>query len=559
MEYRLRCNVCGKVWCFSDEDLKKNQGNAALSGLAALGGIAAALGGTTAQQHLNYDMSQRAASKVVNYWKCPSCNSEDYSALSQEEWEASQQKTEFSRAAVSVNANATPEALLRRAELFLTDRDWASANAYCDHVLDAQPENARAYLLKLMAELKVEEPEGLGELSKPFDDRPTYKKLLRFADEATRKTVEGYLQRINHRIREERLEQLYTSALAAMESASADQDLERAAGLFQEVGAYRDAPARLHQCREQIRQNRQRALEEQALAAQKAKRAKKAALILVPVLLVLIAAAIPLSQMMRRSADYQTALDYAAQGDYSEALDLFYQLVDYKDSREQIAAILEARYNTAMEYARQGDYENARSIFEALSRDAVLGDYKDSSQLVEQLDREYDALEDLRTALKEGGTTLDDTSAQGSWDIDAMLAAEENQFLTLSQEELDFLALIKPFYGPRWAFSQGDDTVLSLASSGASQGGTTDSYWTSADLDGQSLLLHCSVYFYQERDGRYVSIKEELRFKDDGQGNLCNEALDGVFTLTSPAPGVTRIHWAGEDGTTLSAEYANTL
>ena len=57
MEYRLRCNVCGKVWCFSDEDLKKNQGNAALSGLAALGGIAAALGGTTAQQHLNYDMS----------------------------------------------------------------------------------------------------------------------------------------------------------------------------------------------------------------------------------------------------------------------------------------------------------------------------------------------------------------------------------------------------------------------------------------------------------------------------------------------------------------------
>ena len=62
MEYRLRCNVCGKVWCFSDEDLKKNQGNAALSGLAALGGIAAALGGTTAQQHLNYDMSQRAAS-----------------------------------------------------------------------------------------------------------------------------------------------------------------------------------------------------------------------------------------------------------------------------------------------------------------------------------------------------------------------------------------------------------------------------------------------------------------------------------------------------------------
>ena len=37
------------------------------------------------------------------------------------------------------------EALLRRVGLFLEDGEWTQADAYCERILDMEPENARAY------------------------------------------------------------------------------------------------------------------------------------------------------------------------------------------------------------------------------------------------------------------------------------------------------------------------------------------------------------------------------------------------------------------------------
>lgn len=51
-------------------------------------------------------------------------------------------------------ANSTAP-LLKRAFMFLEDGDFGSANEYCEKVLDIDPENAEAYLGKLMAELHV--------------------------------------------------------------------------------------------------------------------------------------------------------------------------------------------------------------------------------------------------------------------------------------------------------------------------------------------------------------------------------------------------------------------
>ena len=41
--------------------------------------------------------------------------------------------------------------LLKRAFMFLEDGNWQEADAYCEKVLDQDPENAQAYLGKLMA------------------------------------------------------------------------------------------------------------------------------------------------------------------------------------------------------------------------------------------------------------------------------------------------------------------------------------------------------------------------------------------------------------------------
>ena len=75
------------------------------------------------------------------------------------------------------NTNTAP--LLKRAFMFLEDGEWASATEYCERVLDQDPENAKAYLGKLMAELRVNLRDNLADCSEPFDERNNYKKALR--------------------------------------------------------------------------------------------------------------------------------------------------------------------------------------------------------------------------------------------------------------------------------------------------------------------------------------------------------------------------------------------
>ena len=83
--------------------------------------------------------------------------------------------------------------LLTRAFMFLEDGDWKSADAYCERILDTEPQNAYAWLGKLMAELKVRNREGLQYCKKPFDDSANYQKAVRFGDEALVAELTGYI------------------------------------------------------------------------------------------------------------------------------------------------------------------------------------------------------------------------------------------------------------------------------------------------------------------------------------------------------------------------------
>ena len=63
-------------------------------------------------------------------------------------------------------ANTAP--LLKRAFMFLEDGNWSSAKEYCEKVLDLEPENAQAYLGKLMAEQRVKTQAALKDCSRSF-------------------------------------------------------------------------------------------------------------------------------------------------------------------------------------------------------------------------------------------------------------------------------------------------------------------------------------------------------------------------------------------------------
>ena len=83
----------------------------------------------------------------------------------------------------SAGSSAAP--LLKRAYMFAQDEDWENASQYAERVLDIDPENAEAYLVKLLCDLKMPNVEALSASEVFFVENSNYKKAQRFADEKT--------------------------------------------------------------------------------------------------------------------------------------------------------------------------------------------------------------------------------------------------------------------------------------------------------------------------------------------------------------------------------------
>ncbi|NLC26500.1 MAG: toll/interleukin-1 receptor domain-containing protein, partial [Fastidiosipila sp.] len=115
------------------------------------------------------------------------------------------------------------KSLLDRASLFLEDGDWASADQYCERVLDQDPRNALAYLGKLMAEFRVKHQEGLADCAEPFEENSNYQKAARFADDNLKATLIGYNKSIRERNEHNRLDAIYNDAKMRMDSASTEE------------------------------------------------------------------------------------------------------------------------------------------------------------------------------------------------------------------------------------------------------------------------------------------------------------------------------------------------
>ena len=91
-------------------------------------------------------------------------------------------------------------ALLDRAFMALEDGKFDRADEFCEQVLNQDARNAKAYLGKLMAALRVRKPQGLARLDKAFDQHEDYRKVLRFGDVELKKQMQGYHQAVAERI-----------------------------------------------------------------------------------------------------------------------------------------------------------------------------------------------------------------------------------------------------------------------------------------------------------------------------------------------------------------------
>jgi tetratricopeptide (TPR) repeat protein len=142
---------------------------------------------------------------------------------------------------------AGAEPLLKRAFIFLKDGDFKKADEYCEKVLDMDPENARAYVGKLLAELELTAEEQLPAHDDPLDEYKNFHKALQFADEHYRDMLQGYNQGIHDRLQERR-ENIYLSAVADMTYATSVSEFRAAADKFASIPGYKDATVLAQQC-----------------------------------------------------------------------------------------------------------------------------------------------------------------------------------------------------------------------------------------------------------------------------------------------------------------------
>ncbi len=336
---------------------------------------------------------------------------------------------------VVVGAGANIAPLLKRAFMFLEDGDWTEANAYCEKVLDQDPENARAYLGKLMAELHVRRHEDLADCRQPFDGSSSYEKALRFGDRELSLALRGYIDHINQRNEQERLTGIYNSAVDAMNRAGSEYAYQSAAETFKTIPGFRDADALAAQCLEQAevsrkdaiyasarskmqgiltssyeeaikifgtipgwkdaeeqiaacrrkieeikekeeadRLKRERQAEQTRIAAEKAaKKRKKITAIVTPIAVACIAFVIVLTKVIIPNVQYNEAIELYNAGQYEEAITAFEALDGYKDS---VTQIVECKYQLALGLYNAGKYDEAITAFKALDR------YKDSADQI---------------------------------------------------------------------------------------------------------------------------------------------------------------------------------
>ncbi|MBQ5328246.1 MAG: tetratricopeptide repeat protein [Oscillospiraceae bacterium] len=273
MEYIKKCKVCGHVFCYTDKDVKDNTLNAAMGVFSAIGQIGAAIGGTTLDMHMAASNNERVQSKITDFDKCPVCHSVNLEFITREELNKINSASAVKNLSeIKINANASAESLLKRANLFLEDGEWDTASAYCDAVLDMEPENAEAYLGKLLAELKVSKKEKLINQFEPFSDNINYKKVVRFANDNLKNEVLGYINSINIRKENAQLEKLYNEAKTAFNSACSADDFKSAAEKFKLVAGYKDSDELYSKCTE--REEEERIKEEERAEIKKAEQEK---------------------------------------------------------------------------------------------------------------------------------------------------------------------------------------------------------------------------------------------------------------------------------------------
>ena len=338
-----------------------------------------------------------------------------------------QPKTETPQQAIIQQAAASGPSvlnLLRRGEIFLEEKNWSSAGAYFNKVLDIQAENGNAYLGLALANAQCPNLDAfVQKRSNQFTDEPAQKlqacepETERIEDLTAKLVIPGYYEAEDIRksfefnrtysSREQAAKENKTRTLAAL---NADRNYSRAkqyadaalreklAGAERRIetacdGRIKKAGADAASAKATTCTNYRDHLEQQTKAAQakheqaalrrdsdtqakreaekKAKTKRILSIAAVCTAVLVLAMFLVIKMVIIPASRYKAADRLLANEKYEEAASAFEALGDYRDSSVKASA---ASYQVALKLLDDRQFEKAVTEFEKS------GDYKDSSE-----------------------------------------------------------------------------------------------------------------------------------------------------------------------------------
>ena len=165
---------------------------------------------------------------------CPNCNANLKADDTKDSWFCQYCGTKVIRdkqhielsGEIAVNGIASTDSLLDRAFLFIEDKNFQRAFQYLERVLDADPKNWRAYIGRLLCQLKMCKIKDLEKAARPLIIYDDYNKAMRFAvgDEAS--MLKGLNDTIIQRLENEKLKHEDEISDIQREIVSTEQYLE---------------------------------------------------------------------------------------------------------------------------------------------------------------------------------------------------------------------------------------------------------------------------------------------------------------------------------------------
>ena len=148
---------------------------------------------------------------------------------------------------------ATP--VIKKAKIFIEQRDYANAKRNLDVAFDLDPENWEIYLCNLLMDYNLGNESDLKNLNNTFDSNYNYKKIIEFADEPNANRIKSYNDFIIERLANENAEQLYRNADGLAQFKTDNDKLNDAQNLYRRISDFKDAGDKAKKCVELIYSN----------------------------------------------------------------------------------------------------------------------------------------------------------------------------------------------------------------------------------------------------------------------------------------------------------------